>query len=308
MVSITVLCILIVGGMGSIRGVLFGAAIVMGFDIFLKKATEAMQQAGLSGSDSVFLTPSNWKFLFFGLALVIMMRFRPARRLPRGAGFGGARLRGSRRSESGAGRFEDGPGRSEARTRGGRFVDMNVLELKNLTVKFGGLDRGERRSISIVDEGRDHRRSSAPTARERPPSSTRSPESTSRPTGEVLFLGRDVRRPLTGTRGSRDRRDLALRRAGVARLRRTAIGLWETAITANYRFMAPFPVGEIDCAISSRTSAITPLSSVVSFVAGALRRRPRARGSSGRGSAARRTRSRARGSAGPSRTFVSSTT
>jgi len=77
MVSITVLCILIVGGMGSIRGVLFGAAIVMGFDIFLKKATEAMQQAGLSGSDSVFLTPSNWKFLFFGLALVITMRFRP---------------------------------------------------------------------------------------------------------------------------------------------------------------------------------------------------------------------------------------
>jgi len=77
MVSITVLCILIVGGMGSIRGVLFGAAIVMGFDIFLKKATEAMQQAGLSGSDSVFLTPSNWKFLFFGAALVIMMRFRP---------------------------------------------------------------------------------------------------------------------------------------------------------------------------------------------------------------------------------------
>jgi ABC-type branched-subunit amino acid transport system permease subunit len=63
--------------MGSIRGVLFGAAIVMGFDIFLKKATEAMQRAGLSGSDSVFLTPSNWKFLFFGAALVIMMRYRP---------------------------------------------------------------------------------------------------------------------------------------------------------------------------------------------------------------------------------------
>jgi hypothetical protein len=49
----------------------------MGFDIFLKKATEAMQQAGLSSSASVFLTPSNWKFLFFGAALVIMMRFRP---------------------------------------------------------------------------------------------------------------------------------------------------------------------------------------------------------------------------------------
>jgi branched-chain amino acid transport system permease protein len=76
-VSITVLCILIVGGMGSIRGVLMGTAIVMGFDIVLKKLTEAMQQAGLSDSSNVFLTPSNWKYLAFGTALVLMMRFRP---------------------------------------------------------------------------------------------------------------------------------------------------------------------------------------------------------------------------------------
>jgi branched-chain amino acid transport system permease protein len=76
-VSITVLCILIVGGMGSIRGVLMGTTIVMGFDIFLKKLTEAMQQAGLSDSANVFLTPSNWKYLAFGTALVLMMRFRP---------------------------------------------------------------------------------------------------------------------------------------------------------------------------------------------------------------------------------------
>jgi hypothetical protein len=41
-----------------------------------------MQRAGLSGSDSVFLTPSNWKFLFFGAALVIMMRYRPHGVLP----------------------------------------------------------------------------------------------------------------------------------------------------------------------------------------------------------------------------------
>lgn len=81
-VSITVLCILIVGGMGSIRGVLVGAAIVMGFDILLKKVTEAAQQAGLASSTNVFLTPTNWKYLIFGLALVLMMRFRPEGILP----------------------------------------------------------------------------------------------------------------------------------------------------------------------------------------------------------------------------------
>jgi len=83
-VSITALCILIVGGMGSIRGVLMGTAIVMGFDILLKKVTEAVQQAGLSDSSNVFLTPSNWKYLVFGLALVLMMRFRPQGIFPAG--------------------------------------------------------------------------------------------------------------------------------------------------------------------------------------------------------------------------------
>ncbi len=76
-VSVTVLCILIVGGLGSIRGVLAGTGIVMGFDILLKKATEALQREGIASSTSVFLSPTNWKFLLFGLALVLMMRFRP---------------------------------------------------------------------------------------------------------------------------------------------------------------------------------------------------------------------------------------
>lgn len=76
-VSITVLCILIVGGMGSIRGVLAGTLIVMGFDIFLKKLTEALARQGIASTDAVFLSPTNWKFLVFGLALILMMRFRP---------------------------------------------------------------------------------------------------------------------------------------------------------------------------------------------------------------------------------------
>lgn len=71
-VSITVLCILIVGGMGSLKGVLVGAVVVMGFDILMKKVTEAM-----GGTGSVFVTPSSYKFMLFGLALILMMRFRP---------------------------------------------------------------------------------------------------------------------------------------------------------------------------------------------------------------------------------------
>jgi branched-chain amino acid transport system permease protein len=71
--SITVLVLLIVGGLGSLKGVLAGAGIVMGFDILLNKLTALMADTG----GNVFLTPNNWKFGIFGLALVLMMRFRP---------------------------------------------------------------------------------------------------------------------------------------------------------------------------------------------------------------------------------------
>jgi branched-chain amino acid transport system permease protein len=76
-VSMTGLVILIVGGLGSLRGALGGAALVMGADIFLKKATEALQRAGAAAGENVLLTPIHWKFFLFGLALVLLMRFRP---------------------------------------------------------------------------------------------------------------------------------------------------------------------------------------------------------------------------------------
>jgi branched-chain amino acid transport system permease protein len=81
-VSITVLCIAIVGGLGSLNGVLAGSAIIMGFDILLKKVTEAIQRHGVTSGESVFLAPTNWKYLVFGLALVLMMRFKPEGILP----------------------------------------------------------------------------------------------------------------------------------------------------------------------------------------------------------------------------------
>jgi len=77
-VSILALCIVIVGGMGSIAGVLVGALVMIGVNsIVLVKLAEWLQSKGVGASGSVFLSPNNWKYLLFGLALVLMMRFKP---------------------------------------------------------------------------------------------------------------------------------------------------------------------------------------------------------------------------------------
>jgi branched-chain amino acid transport system permease protein len=75
--SIMVLCCLIIGGLGSLRGVLLGAFVLLGFDNVLSPLLTSLMQRGSQGSSNVFLTFSNWRWLIFGLALVLMMRFRP---------------------------------------------------------------------------------------------------------------------------------------------------------------------------------------------------------------------------------------
>jgi branched-chain amino acid transport system permease protein len=75
--SIMVLCCLIIGGLGSLRGVLLGAFVLLAFDNVLSPLLTSLMQRGSQGSSSVFLTFSNWRWLIFGLALVLMMRFRP---------------------------------------------------------------------------------------------------------------------------------------------------------------------------------------------------------------------------------------
>jgi len=77
-ISIVALCIMIVGGMGSIRGVLLGAVLVLGFNsILLVKISEFLMRSGYVESGSVYFSPGNWKYLIFGFALVLMMRFCP---------------------------------------------------------------------------------------------------------------------------------------------------------------------------------------------------------------------------------------
>jgi branched-chain amino acid transport system permease protein len=102
-VSVLALCIVIVGGIGSVRGVLLGAIVMVGMNsIVLVKLTEMIGNTDAAGASrlaethgmervwvfittwaqNVLLSPTNWKFLLFGLALVLMMMFRPQGILP----------------------------------------------------------------------------------------------------------------------------------------------------------------------------------------------------------------------------------
>ena len=80
--SVIILCIVIVGGMGNVTGVLLGACIMVGFNsVVLSKLTDLMARNGLTG-DNVLTSPGNWKFMIYGIALIIMMRLRPEGLLP----------------------------------------------------------------------------------------------------------------------------------------------------------------------------------------------------------------------------------
>ncbi|MEN9580176.1 MAG: hypothetical protein RJA70_3185 [Pseudomonadota bacterium] len=81
--SIMVLCCVIVGGLGSWRGTLLGALVLIGFDNVVSPLTTRALQSFFGGeSANVLLTFSNWRWIIFGLALILMMRFRPEGLLP----------------------------------------------------------------------------------------------------------------------------------------------------------------------------------------------------------------------------------
>jgi branched-chain amino acid transport system permease protein len=84
--SIIMLCCVILGGLGSLRGVLLGVLLLLGFDNIVSPQINSwlqswMQGAGGGGQFSPvaerLLSFSNWRLMIFGLALVAMMRFRP---------------------------------------------------------------------------------------------------------------------------------------------------------------------------------------------------------------------------------------
>lgn len=73
--SISVLCMVVLGGMGNIPGVVLGAVILAVFPEFLRAVIVPVQQAIFG---DVVVDPEAIRMLLFGLAMVCIMLFRPA--------------------------------------------------------------------------------------------------------------------------------------------------------------------------------------------------------------------------------------
>ena len=72
--SVMVLCMVVLGGMGHIPGVIFGALLLTVLPEFFRQIAGPVQQS-LFGS--VLIDPESLRMLLFGLALVLVMRYRP---------------------------------------------------------------------------------------------------------------------------------------------------------------------------------------------------------------------------------------
>jgi len=95
--SIFVLCCLILGGLGSRKGVLFGVFLLYGFDYILSPIVDdKIQQwygtpekipVSVAGADLLTLpanmfTFTGWRLFVFGVVLILVMRFRPEGLIP----------------------------------------------------------------------------------------------------------------------------------------------------------------------------------------------------------------------------------
>lgn len=72
--SVMVLCMVVLGGMGNVGGVVLGALLLTALPEALRYMGPLQQQ----WLGRVFIDPSDLRMLLFGLALVLMMLFRPA--------------------------------------------------------------------------------------------------------------------------------------------------------------------------------------------------------------------------------------
>ncbi len=75
MESVMVLCMVVLGGMGHIPGVIFGGVLLTILPELFRHAAAPMQQA-LFGH--VVVDPESLRMLLFGLALIVVMLYRPA--------------------------------------------------------------------------------------------------------------------------------------------------------------------------------------------------------------------------------------
>ncbi len=86
--SIMILCMVILGGMGNIKGVIIGGMLIQLFDrVILAQATNLTHQLGqlLNAPLLINADLSLWRWFFFGLALVVIMVLRPEGLFPSAA-------------------------------------------------------------------------------------------------------------------------------------------------------------------------------------------------------------------------------
>jgi len=87
--SVTAICCVILGGLGSRPGVLLGVLLLIGYDqVLTPKLDNEFQREWFQGMfpdwmrGKQYLKMSGWRLFIFGVVLIVMMRFRPAGLLP----------------------------------------------------------------------------------------------------------------------------------------------------------------------------------------------------------------------------------
>ena len=148
-VSIMLLCMVVLGGMGSLKGVILGGMLITLFDrLLLAEATSLVRSVGRSLGVRTLMTVdlTLWRWFFFGLGLVIMMLVKPE-------GLAGRRVRPpavdvDEKAEAVALAAAPPPPRAESIPRwlrdrvgaGSRAgAGRPILEVRGLTRSFGGL-------------------------------------------------------------------------------------------------------------------------------------------------------------------------
>ena len=144
-VSIMLLCMVVLGGAGSLKGVILGAMLITLFDrVVLAEATFFLRWLGRSLGVPLFVTAdlTLWRWFFFGLGLVLVMLLRPQ-------GLAGRRIRPMLVPDTDdavevapppAPRVEAIPGWLRERAhRVGAAGTGPILEVRGLVKRFGGI-------------------------------------------------------------------------------------------------------------------------------------------------------------------------
>jgi branched-chain amino acid transport system permease protein len=142
-VSIMLLCMVVLGGAGSLRGVILGGMLITLFDrVVLSQATFLVRGIGrtLGISTLVAADLTLWRWFFFGLGLALVMLIRPQ-------GLAGRRVQPSRvEDDDGMLAAEEPPAPvaemvpAWLRERVGTRVEASpLLEVRGVTRRFGGV-------------------------------------------------------------------------------------------------------------------------------------------------------------------------